>query len=256
MPVSSIQFGQSPWKYTNGLQIRNSIVTPNTLIRVQAGSVLDNTGIYQISSNVDMSGSLLINGAGGIDTGTVSANTVYGLYLIGDSVGLNPTTLMFSLAYGSSVNGPLIPVGYSVFAFIGCVTTDSMNHILPGRWSGNDSSYRMFTYDSPVNVLSGGASNTYAGVSLSGSVPIFNSAITVIYSNFSANAAGDILNLTPYLSTGDAVSIVASVAGSVAHITNQNTVTAVLNPSIQPTVNYKVSAGSVSLYVCSYTFIL
>jgi hypothetical protein len=77
----------------------------------------------------------------------------------------------------------------------------------------------------------------------------------VLFSNFTANAAADIENLQGYNSTGDAVTIIAPVAGATAHTTSQNTVLAQLN-SGAPSIKYKVSAGSLVLDVCSYQFFL
>lgn len=253
-PINN-QYGKQPFYYTNGLVLRNSVVTPLTLIRVSAGTTIDSTGTYQIGTTDSLSGSLLASGAGGIDSGIVTASSVYGLYLIADTVGVMPPSLLFSFSYGASVNGPLMPYGYNCFSFIGCVTTNSSSEIVPGIWTGNNGSYRTFTYDSPIQVLSAGTSTSYADVELLAAVPLINTTPVNFYSDFNANAAADIQNLTRNSSSGDAVTVIAPVAGSAAHTTSTNTVLSSISVSAQgPAIKYKVSAGSLSLYVTGYDF--
>jgi hypothetical protein len=138
---------------------------------------------------------------------------------------------------------------------IGYVTTDSSAHFLLGYWTAGNSSTRSFTFDAPIICLSGGNSATYAGVALTTFVPAIANTPVSIYSNWTANAAADIEALQGYLSTGDAITIVAPVAGATAHTTSTNTVLAQLN-SGAPSIKYKVSAGTVSLYVAGYTFFI
>lgn len=253
------QYGKQPFYYFNGLVLRNSVVKPLTRIRVSAGTAIDRTGAYQIGSSEDMTADIdgIMNGIGGIDEGTVSPNTVYGLYLIADPVGRMPTGIMFSLNYGDAINPPLMPVGYNCFSFIGTVATDSSSHIIAGTWTGNNGSYRTFTYDSPVLVLNGGVQTTYTDLSLTGAVPIIRSTPTNFYSKFDANAIGDIQNLTSNSSSGDAVTVIAPVAGSSASTTSENTVLSSFSISAGgPAIKYKVSAGALSLYVTGYSVFL
>ncbi len=243
------QYGQQPFYYVNGLRLSNNATTPTLKLDVSAGTILDSTATYQLASTATITASIAVNGLNGLDTGTVAASTVYAVYLVADPVTLQATGVMFSL----SLTGPLMPFGYSAFALLGFVTTSSGSVILAGYWSDNDAARRLFTFDAPIICLSGGTSTSYAGVALTTFVPAIANLSTTIYSNFIANAAADVENLQGYLSTGDAVTIVAPVAGATAHTTSQNVVLAQLN-SGAPSIKYKVSAGSVSLYVCGYTF--
>ena len=240
--------------YFNGLGISNDATTPLTKLDVAAGSCLDSTGTFQLTLSTAVVINGAANGLNGLDTGTLAASTVYAVYVVCDPVTQQAAGAMISLAYGSkAINKPLLPFGYSAYALIGFVTTDASVHFLAGYWSDNDSARRIFTYDAPIIALSGGTSNTYAGVDLSAFVPGFNNVQVVIYSNFTANAAADVEKLQGYNSTGDAVTIVAPVAGATAHTTSQNSVLAQLN-TLAPSIKYTVSAGAVSLYVCGYTF--
>ena len=194
------------------------------------------------------------SGLNGLDTGTLAVSSVYAVYLVCDPVTQQASGAMISLAYGSKViNKPLLPFGYSAYALVGFVTTDSSAHFLLGYWSDNDSARRTFTYDAPILALNAGTQTGYTGVDLSTFVPAINNTSVVIFSNFTANAAADIENLQGYNSTGDAVTIIAPVAGATAHTTSQNNVLAQLN-TLAPSIKYKVSAGSLVLDVCGYTF--
>ena len=237
--------------YVNGLGLSNDVTTPNSLLDIGVGSIVDYTGTYQMVNSSALVVSNLFTGIGGLDTGTVAASTVYNVYLVSDPVTNNPIGGMISLALPAV--GPLMPYGYGAYALIGHVTTDASSHFLKGYWSDSDSAYRVFTYDAPIIALSGGTSTSYAGVALTAFVPAYANVPVSIYSNFTANAAADVENLQGYNSTGDAVTIVAPVAGATAHTTSQNTVLAQLNTAA-PSIKYKVSAGSVSLYVVSYSF--
>ena len=235
--------------YVNGLGISNNAGTPNTKLDVAAGTCLDSTGTFQMSIDTGFTINGATNGLNGLDTGTLAASTVYSVFVVTDQVTGLPAGGMISVSQTS----PYLPYGYNTFRLIGYIVTDSSVHFLKGYWSDNDSSRRTFTYDAPQSVLSGGTQTSYTGVSLVSLVPAVNNTSVVLFSNFTANAAADVENLQGYNSTGDAVTIIAPVAGATAHTTSQNSVLAQLNSSA-PSIKYKVSAGSVSLSVCSYVF--
>jgi hypothetical protein len=234
--------------YFNGLGISNNATTPNTLLNVAAGSCLDSTGTFQLTLSSAVVINAATNGLNGLDTGTFAASTVYKVFVVCD-----PVTQQAAGAMISASATPLLPFGYSAYALIGYATTDASVHFLAGYWSDNDSARRTFTYDAPIIALDNGAQTGYTGVALTAFVPPVANTPVVIYSDYTANAAADIENLQGYNSTGDAVTIIAPVAGATAHTTQQNTVLAQLNTAA-PSIKYKVSAGTVDLYVCGYTF--
>lgn len=244
----SVQYGQELPYYINGFGISNDATTPNTVLDIAAGSCLDSTGTFQLNNNAVIKINAAVNGLNGLDTGTFAASKVYAVYLVWDPVTLQTPGAMISL----SLTAPLLPFGYSAFLLIGYATSDSSTHFLKGYWSAGNSSTRTFTYDAPIQCLSGNQTG-YTGVDLSAFVPAVNNTPVVLFSNFTANAAADVENLQGYNSTGDAVTIIAPVAGATAHTTQQNTVLAQLN-SGAPSIKYKVSAGSLVLDVCSYVW--
>ncbi len=244
-----LQYGHFPFSYVNGLKISNNVTTPNTKLDVATGTTFDSTNTFQISSDSALTINAATNGLNGLDTGSLAASTVYAVLLVWDPVSAQATGAMVSL----SATAPLMPFGYSAFKLIGYVTTDSSAHFLKGYWTAGNTASRLFTFDAPIICLSAGTQTSYTGVALTTFVPAIADMPVVIYSNFTANAAADILNLQGYNSTGDAVTVVAPVAGATAHTTSQNTVLAQLNTAA-PSIKYKVSAGAVSCYVCSYQF--
>lgn len=250
MPVTSIQFGQQPWFYANGLKISNDATTPTTQLDIATGACMDSTGVYQIESTLPLVINAASNGLNGLDTGSLAASTVYHVFLVADPVDENAVGAMVSLS-----DTPLLPFGYSIYKRIGYVTTSAGSVFLAGYWTAGNSASRLFTYDAPIICLSAGTQTSYTGVALTDFVPPVADTPVILYSNFTANAAADIENLQGYNSTGDAVTIVAPVAGATAHTTSQNTVLAQLNTAA-PSIKYKVSAGSLSLYVCSYQFFI
>lgn len=234
--------------YFNGLGISNNSTTPNTSLNVAAGSCLDSTGTFQLTLSSAVVISAIANGLNGLDTGSLAASTVYKVYVVAD-----PVTQQASGAMISASSTPLLPFGYSAYALIGYVTTDASSHFLLGYWSDNDSARREFTYDAPIIALSAGTQTGYTGVALTAFVPPVANTSVYMYMLFAANAAGNVANLQGYNSTGDQVSLIAPVATGVANTTELVHVLAQLN-SAAPSIKYKITAGTLSLYVCGYTF--
>lgn len=247
MPVNSIQFGQSPWKYMNGLQISNNATTPNTKLDIATGSCLDSTGVYQIINSASIVINAASSGLNGLDTGSLAASTVYAVHLVGDPVTLQTVGAVIS----TSRTAPYLPTGYSVFALIGYIVTDASVHFLPGFWTAGNSALRMFMYDAPQLALNDGNSGSYAGVALTAFVPAVSQTPVIMYADYIANAAADVAKFKGFNQTGDAVTIIAPVAGATAHTTQQDMVLAQLNSSA-PSIKYTVSAGTIDLYVCGY----
>lgn len=249
--IRKFPYGSYLPQYCNGLKISNNATTPDTKLDVAIGNILDSTGTFQISLDTAVTINGATTGLNALDTGTLAASTVYKVYLVAD-----PQTLQASgCVISTSATAPVLPFGYSAFALIGYVTTDASVHFLKGYWTAGNTTARLFTYDAPIACLTAGTQTSYTGVALTAFVPAIANTPTVIYSDFTANAAADIEKLQGYNSTGDAVTIIAPVAGATAHTTQQNTVLAQLN-SGAPSIKYKVSAGALTAYVCSYQFFL
>src|SRR6185503_9157718 len=114
--------------YCNGLKISNNATTPNTKLDVATGNMIDSTGTFQISLDTAVTINAATTGLNALDTGTLAASTVYKVYLVAD-----PQTLQTSgCVISTSATAPVLPFGYSAFALIGYVTTDSSAHFLLG----------------------------------------------------------------------------------------------------------------------------
>lgn len=251
MPVSSVQYGQVPWKYANGLQISNDSINPDEIIDISVGSILDSTGVYQIISDSVLSPNIQNDGLNGLDTGTVAASTVYAVHLIADPVTQQPEGAMFSL----SATAPLMPFGYSAFALIGYVVTDATSDILLGYWTAGNSSKRTFMYDAPIaTAVTAGAATSDTAVSLAAFVPAVNLGPVYIKFAMTPAAASRTLTLKTFGAVGDMYQATSQVTGVVLRDTAY--LLSALN-SGAPSIEYYWSAGggdAVALDVAGYDF--
>lgn len=236
--------------YVNGLAISNNATTPNTKVDVAAGQCRDSNNIVDLllgdflsqgygTSNAATTINAAVNGANGLDTGSLGNNLFYYVYVIGDSSSKNATAAMLSL----SATAPVMPFGYDSMRLIGAVKTDGSAHFLLFYGTGNGSA-RFYQWDAPiaVTVTSSGTSATYSAMDLSTGVPASNYGSVQMYAIWDPNAAGDILNFTPSGATGD-------------YVVNTAITTAIqdlmfpikpLTVSSVPKVSYKISAGTLT----------
>ncbi len=253
MPVSSVQYGQVPWQYANGLKISNNATTPNTKLDIAVGSILDSTGNFQIITDSVLVINAATNGLNGLDTGTFAASKVYAVYLVADPVTQQDTGAVITLASNSA---PLLPFGYSAYALVGYIVSDSSVHFLLGYWTAGNSPRRTFVFDAPqATAVTAGNATSYTAVSLLAWVPpVENTPVSMAYA-FTPGAASRVLNLTPGNATGNAVTITGQVT-SVVISANAEVFARVT--SAVPEVDYKVtnSGDAVALNVAGYDFFI
>lgn len=256
-PTTYNSFAKFSFYYANGLGISNDATTPNTLLDIATGSILDSTETYQIFTETPLVINAALNGLNGLDTGTFAEATVYAVYLVADPVDLQPTGAMIS----TSLTGPLMPFGYSAYALIGYATTAAAAaHFLPGYWSAGNTTVRTFTFDAPLaTAVTAGTATTYTNVNLTAMVPNVPNLPVQLYTSYLPAAAGNILSLQ----AGNAVGAQAVVTGQVAavHTTQIDTILAqpvVISTVSSPVINYKVGSGSdaVAIDVAGYNFFL
>lgn len=252
MPVSSVQFAQSPWHYANGLKITNDGTTPDEIIDIAVGSIMDSTGVYQINVDEVLSPSIVNDGLNGLDTGTVAASTVYAVHLVADPVTQQSVGAMFSL----SATAPLMPFGYSAFALIGFVVTDGTADILLGSWTAGNDTRRTFVYDAPIaTAVTAGNATAYTAVSLAAFVPAIQDTPVSVAFAFTPGAASRTLNLTPGNGVGNAVTITGQVTSVV--VSDNVEVFAKVTSGV-PEIDYKVanSGDAVAINVAGYDFFI
>jgi hypothetical protein len=244
------QYGQQPFYYVNGLKLSNDATTPLEILNVSAGTIIDSSATYQLSSTAVMKASLLVSGLGGIDTGTVAASSVYAVYMVSDPVSAQPSGIMFSL----SLVQPLLPFDYSAYALLGFIATDSSSHILPGVWSDNDAARRLFIFDAPqATAVTAGAATSYTAVSLAKWVPALTAVYSLLNISFVPAAASRVLDMQGGSAVGDQI-IITGQATSVP-VTAQVALMSQLVATV-PSVNYKVSNAdsNVAVNVAGYYF--
>ena len=78
--------------------------------------------------------------AGGLDTGSVAADTFYHCYVIH-----NPTTGVSDAIFTATYNSPTLPSGYTKKAYRGAILTDGSGNIRKFIRKGN-----VFTFDAPI----------------------------------------------------------------------------------------------------------
>ncbi|MDD5212363.1 MAG: hypothetical protein PHV62_08095 [Sulfuricurvum sp.] len=242
-----------PFLYVNGLSLLNNATTPNTKLDVLAGQCRDsnnmidinlgnylNQGNQALTANSNTTINFGVNGANGLDTGSIAASTFYYIYAVADSSNKNQPAALAS----TSASAPVLPQGYDSLRVIGVCKTDGSSHILAYYVSGSGSG-KYFQWDAPiaVTVTSSGTSATYSAMDLSVGVPASKYSRVSLKYKWTPNAAADALNFTPSGATGDFETILGIVA---AVAQEDNFVILPLTVSSVPKVSYKTSAGTLN----------
>lgn len=267
-----------PYLYKYGLFIQNSTsingtVNPETKLSILAGVCRDSNDITDIrlgDNNPNINDNITsapirinntIRGPGGLDTGTVAANTMYAIYIIADSRGYLPTSAVATFILNLYAGGPIMPSGYDTQRLIGFWATDNDTHWLTGYYSyyptvGNT---LFFTYDVPqLTSVTAGSSNTYAYVDLSDFVPlIFNTPVS-ISTIFNPGAAGDTLTLLSGASSNPSGHAVITGQVSGVNMTTSSTLLSqfadIGGPLPAQAIQYKVSGSdTVAIYVNGFS---
>lgn len=248
--VRKFPYGSYLPNYCNGLAISNNATTPNTQLNVATGNMLDSTGTFQISLDTAVVINAATTGLNALDTGTLAASTVYAVYLVSDPVSLQTSGCVISTSY----TAPTLPFGYSAFALIGYVTTNSSAQFLKGYWTAGNGTSRLFMYDAPqATAITAGAATSYTAITLTSLVPTADNLPVWISSAFTPGAASRTLKLQPTGATGDAVTITGQVTSVI--VTSNSLVLAKLSSSV-PKISYVVSnsGDAAAINVAGYQF--
>ncbi len=116
-----------------GLEISNNSTLPNTDIDVSAGSAADDADSVTIDLQTAITKKLNAtwqegDNQGGLDTGTVAADTIYDIYAISKDDGI-PGDVIFTTK-GSS---PTLPTGFTKKRFIGRIPTGTGGNIIANQ---------------------------------------------------------------------------------------------------------------------------
>lgn len=243
------------FKYVTGLQMS---WTSTTTITVQPGLARNvgniNDIVVGIPPNVSGSqtgeepdgtsapvvASVSFNGAGGLDTGTVAANTFYAVYAIGDSFGNNPGSVVLS----KSSTVPQLPMGYNMSRRIGYILTDGSSYILKFYQYGSDSDREMY-YDVGIAAPTTAGSTAYAAIALGASVPPITTEV-ILKVSYTANSATNIASFIPFGSTATN-GIEVFGYGVAALQQGMLTILTELNTTPAPAFQYKTTSASDTL---------
>jgi hypothetical protein len=190
------------------------------------------------------------NGANGLDTGSIAANTWYSVYVIGSSTNQSPVALIATL---SSNEKPYLPAGYDCYRLRTFFRVDNSSSII--RFNAlYDGASIEYNFLEDVLPLTGGAATTLTDLIVDSSIPPVQTAIMNLGFGFTPAAAGNVLELQPsnYQGiTGQKYSAqVASIPlfGQASVFVNDN--------GTNRTIKYKVSAGTVNLQVYAFTCVV
>lgn len=259
-----------PHLYISGLSISPA---STTLLSVAPGAARDSTnsidmvvGLQNYFNNVNpvpqfqnfQPGLLInsaLNGANGLDTGTIAASTQYAIYLIGDSRNYNNAAAVLSL---TSNQAPLLPSGYDSYRLIGFIETDGSSHFVYATHKPQNIAGLLQYYNSPaISVLSGGNATSFTAIDLTTNSAIptttLPNVIVSLLVVFTPAAAGDVVQFRPTGSsaTGNLPTITGVTAG-IAQTQYLQVIAGV--GSSKPEIDYLVTSSSdaVSVSVASW----
>ena len=190
-----------------------------------------------------------VNGANGLDTGSLGASLQYSVWLIGDSRGYLPVAGLLSLT--SSNLTPLMPSGYDSHRLIGFIQTDGSNHFVYATHKPqNMQGFVRYFNQPPLSVLSGGNATTFTAIDLTTNAAVPTTTLPNVIVGmivvFTPLAAGDVVQFRPTGQTAAAVTIVGVAAG-VAQTQYVEMIAGV--GSSKPEIDYLVTSASDSVSV-------
>jgi len=138
-------------------------------VNVSAGSWRDDTNVFNLTLGIATDAVITTVGAGGLQTGSSEASsTWYGVYVIGDTTGVNATnTLLIPDGTGFSESG------YDVKRRVGWARNDAGSDLIAFTTDGNARrlEYQWQAGADDLAALAGGNATTFADVDLSSFMP-------------------------------------------------------------------------------------
>lgn len=180
---------------------------------------------------------IAVNGANGLDTGTVAASKVYAVYVIGDSTGYKNTAGLISL----SLTAPTMPENYNAMRLVGYALTDGSSNFLLMFQTGSNNEREVLMDVKIATAITAGASTTYAAATLTAMVPAIANVMAHIDCAFTPATAGNLLSLQKFGATGAQFEQKGQVASVV--IETDSYIPVGLDSGV-PKINYKVGNAS------------
>ena len=188
LPVPNVPVVNLGNLYIQGLGM--SFVTGGLTLGVAAGQARDGTNtndlVLQAPVVINTAAAGVVNG---LDTGTLAANTMYAVYVIGSSNsaiagsnGNSPLPANSGPAVGclmsKSFTSPALPFGYDMCRRIGAVLTSGSSLILDFTQAGNGTTRAFWYADNVPTAVSAGNATAFTAISLAASVPVTAGAAT------------------------------------------------------------------------------
>lgn len=197
-----------------------------------------------------------VNGANGLDAGTLAASMQYAIYLIGDSRGYLPVAGIMTLT-GNTL--PLLPLGYDSYRLLGFIETDGSSHFVYATHKPQNMVGALeYILQPPISVLSGGNATTFTAIDLTtnSAIPTTTLAniIVTLLVTFTPVAAGDVVQFRPTGSTLTAgIPTITGVSAGIAQ--SQYLVMIAGVGASKPEIDYLVTSASdaVSVSVVTWT---
>lgn len=195
-----------------------------------------------------------INGAGGLDSGSLGASLQYAIYLIADSRGYQPTAGIMTL---TSNPYPLLPYGYDSHRLIGFIETDGSNHFVYATHKPqNMVNALQYINQPPISVLSGGNATSFTAIDLSASSAVptttLPNIIVTLLVTFTPVAANDVVVFRPTGQTSGAYWSITGVSAGIAQ--SQYLVVTAGVGSSKPEIDYYVTSSSDAVSVSVVTW--
>lgn len=252
-----------PHLYIQGLQLSVATPTAGTVICVAPGAArdstnsidmvvglqnyfgIDNPAVLEVGFQRGLFINSAVNGANGLDTGTIAASTQYAVYLIGDSRNYNNTAAVLSL---TSNTAPLLPSGYDSYRLIGFWATNSSSQFVYSSNKPQNIAGLLTYFNSPgVSVLSGGTATSFTAIDLTTNSAIptttLQNVIVTFLVTFTPAAAGDTVQFRPTGSS--ATGGLPTITGVTAAIAQSQYIQVIAGVgSSKPEIDYKVTSGS------------
>lgn len=188
-------------RYINGLA---TAFVDSTHFTVGAGQARDSTNINDINLLAQVTVNSAVQGANGIDQGTVAVSTLYYIYVIGDSTSndtsleaaavqpfppiQSPITVTASTGgyfqpgaalISLSPTAPVLPTGFDMFRLIGTVETSGAAAFLSfSSFSGNPTITN--TFANGISILAAGNAVAFTAVPVTLHVPVGASSVQVL----------------------------------------------------------------------------
>lgn len=242
--MSNSQIVNLPFKYSVGLQLSKA---SDSTVNVVAGQCRDKNNVYDIVIASALVIDAEIVGANGIDTGALANSTWYAVHAIGDSTNYNNGATLLS----TSATDPVMPAGYDVSRRIGWVKTDGTADILEFSQYGEGSN-RTYFWDAIVEVLSAGASATFAAIDCSAGVPSTSNQ-AYVNCNLGVTSIG---NVAEFRKTGSTSTALQAVSNGVTGADARASLLIEVNDS--QSTDYKLSEATDSLdvYIVGYVDVI